>query len=198
MRAFRYTQHIDRTREEVFSFMMDFSTAPRWRNMVTRLEVVGGGPVRQGSILLLTMDVLGKTIQVESEVWCYQPPHRIGQRNTRSGVTGVFEYILEPDRTVSNRHLHMRYSPAWPDVVHPSLAATFPQVSVQRPACGIEPGNRDVHQQLRAEKQSANPSTLGSLSQNKTGRPECNWTARSVLEKTFCYLPSGTYYPIII
>jgi polyketide cyclase/dehydrase/lipid transport protein len=99
MRAFRYTQHIDRTREEVFSFMMDFSTAPRWRNMVTRLEVVGGGPVQQGSILLLTMDVLGKTIQVESELWCYEPPHRIGQRNTRSRVTGVFEYILEPDGT---------------------------------------------------------------------------------------------------
>ncbi len=97
MRAFRYTEHIERSQEEVFAYMMDFSTAPRWRNMVRRIEVIGGGPVQAGSKLLFTMDIAGKTKQGEVELWCYEPPRRFGQTNTRGGVTGVFEYVLEPN-----------------------------------------------------------------------------------------------------
>jgi hypothetical protein len=97
MRSFRYTQHIDRSPEEVFAFMMDFSNASRWRNMVRSIEVVGGGPVRQGSQLLLTLDLMGKTRQYVSELWAYEPPRRIGQRNTAEGFSGTFEYTLEPE-----------------------------------------------------------------------------------------------------
>jgi hypothetical protein len=97
MHAFRYSEHIERPREEVFAYMMDFSTAPRWRNMVRHIEVVGGGPVHPGSKLLFTMDVMGKSKQGEVELWCYEPSRRFGQTNTRGGVTGVFEYILEPN-----------------------------------------------------------------------------------------------------
>ncbi|MGD0569734.1 MAG: SRPBCC family protein [Candidatus Sulfotelmatobacter sp.] len=99
MRAFRYTQHISRPREEVFAFMMDFRTAPLWRSLVQRVEVIGGEPLRQGSRIMLTMDAMGKTLQVDSEVWVYKPPHRYGHRNTYGGVTGVFEYVLEPDES---------------------------------------------------------------------------------------------------
>ena len=77
--------------------MMDFRTAPRWRNMVRRMEVVGPGPVREGSMVQLTMDVMGKTVQLEAEVWRYEPPHRFGMRNTRQGITGIFEYVLQPE-----------------------------------------------------------------------------------------------------
>jgi len=99
MRAFRYTDVLLAKREEVFAYMMDFSTAPRWRNMVRRIEVVGGGPVRAGSKLLFTMDIAGRTKQGEVELWCYEPPRRFGQTNTRSGITGVFEYVIEPHGT---------------------------------------------------------------------------------------------------
>jgi len=97
MRSFRFSQHIDRPAEEIFAFMMDFRTASRWRNMVRRMEVVGAGPVREGCKILLTMDIRGAAVQVEREVWRYKPPHRFGMRNTRQGVTGIFEYVLEPD-----------------------------------------------------------------------------------------------------
>lgn len=96
MRSFRFSQHIDRPPAEIFAFMMDLSTASRWRNMVRRMEVVGAGPLQEGSKILMTMDVMGQVVRLEAEVWRYEPPHRFGMRNTRQGVTGVFEYILEP------------------------------------------------------------------------------------------------------
>jgi hypothetical protein len=97
MRTFTYTEHIDRTPEAVFAFMMDFEKAPRWRNLVRSIEVVGGGPLREGSELSVTFDVAGQQRTVASTIWAYDPPRRLGQRNTQSGITGTFEYRLEPD-----------------------------------------------------------------------------------------------------
>jgi hypothetical protein len=97
MRSFTYSQHIDRMPEQVFAFMMDFKSAPRWRSLVRRIDVVGEGPVRQGSEILVTIDSMGKTRQVVSEVWSYDPPRRLGFRNTASNITGQFEYVLTPD-----------------------------------------------------------------------------------------------------
>jgi uncharacterized protein YndB with AHSA1/START domain len=97
MRAFAYETHIDRSPEEVFAFMMDFSRAPRWRNLVRKVELVSAPPIRTGSELRVTMDVMGRTREAISEVWVYDAPRRLGLRNTASGVTGTFEYRLDPD-----------------------------------------------------------------------------------------------------
>jgi len=97
MRTFTYTDHIERSPEAVFAFMMDFSKAPRWRNLVRSMEVVGGGPPREGSDLSVTFDVAGQPRTVVSTIWAYDPPRRFGQRNTQGGVTGTFEYRLDPD-----------------------------------------------------------------------------------------------------
>ena len=94
MRTFTYTEHIDRAPSDVFGFIMDFSKASRWRNMVRSMEIVGGGPPREGSQIRVTFDVAGRTHAVESPLWAYDPPHRIGQRNTQKGITGTFEYRL--------------------------------------------------------------------------------------------------------
>jgi hypothetical protein len=97
MRAFTYTVHIDRTPGAVFDFMLDFSTAPRWRNLVRRVEIKTPGPLRVGSELLVTMDVMGRVKTATSEVWAYEQARRYGVRNTAQNVTGTFEYVLDPD-----------------------------------------------------------------------------------------------------
>jgi hypothetical protein len=96
MRSFTYSAHIQRTPEELFGYMLDFSNNPRWRSLVRKVEVVGGGPVRLGSELRSTLDVMGKISTAVSEVWSFDPPRRFGLRNTASNITGQFEYTLAP------------------------------------------------------------------------------------------------------
>lgn len=96
MRAFRYSMHIEKTPGAVFDFMMDFTNASRWRNLVRRIDVVTAGPLRVGSELRITIDVLGAVKEVSSELWAYEPPRRYGLCNTTNHVTGAFEYTLEP------------------------------------------------------------------------------------------------------
>jgi uncharacterized protein YndB with AHSA1/START domain len=97
MRSFTYATHINRPPEEVWTYMMDFSNAPRWRNLVRTVDVVTPGPLRVGTELKVTFDVMGKTRQTISEVWAFEPVRRFGVRNTEQNVTGVFEYTLTPD-----------------------------------------------------------------------------------------------------
>ena len=96
MRSFTFTREIARPPGDVFAFITDFSNAPRWRNLVRRIDVIGNGPVQQGTELAVTLDVMGKELQVVSEVFAFEPPRRIGQRNVANGVAGTFEYVLEP------------------------------------------------------------------------------------------------------
>lgn len=97
MRSFTYTIHIERPPERVWAYMMDFSKASRWRNLVRSVDVVSPGPVRQGSQLNVTFDILGKVRTVVSDVWAFEEPRRFGVTNTESNITGRFEYRLEPD-----------------------------------------------------------------------------------------------------
>lgn len=97
MRSFTYTIHIERPPEQVWDYMMDFSQAPRWRNLVRQIDVITKGPLRVGSELLVTFDVMGKVRRAVSEIWAFEPGRRYGVRNTEQNVTGVFEYTLAPE-----------------------------------------------------------------------------------------------------
>jgi len=99
MRSYTYKIHIDRSPEQVWAYMMDFSKASRWRNLVREVEVLTPGPLRVGSELKITFDVQGKVRKAISEVWALEPARRFGVRNTEQNVTGNFEYTLVPDAT---------------------------------------------------------------------------------------------------
>ena len=96
MRSFALQAHINRSPEQLFAFMTDLPSAPGWRSLVRKMEVMGGGPLRKGAQVVVTLDVMGQVRQTTSEVWSYDPPRRFGTRNTASGVTGEFEYVLQP------------------------------------------------------------------------------------------------------
>src|SRR4029079_3461454 len=97
MRSFTYPIHIDRSPETVWAYMMDFSQAPRWRNLVRHIEVLTPGPLRVRSELKITFDIQGRQKTAVSEGWALEPARRVRARNTEQNVTGVFEYHLEPD-----------------------------------------------------------------------------------------------------
>jgi uncharacterized protein YndB with AHSA1/START domain len=97
IRAFSYETFIARRPDQVFAYMMDLSRAPRWRNLVRKLEWISPEPIGVGSQLLVTMDVMGQTRQATSEVWAYEPAKRFGVRNTASRLTGTFDYTLSPE-----------------------------------------------------------------------------------------------------
>ena len=97
MRSFTYTIYIERTPDQVWDYMMDFKNAPRWRNLVRQVDVITNGPLRVGSEMLVTFDIMGKVKRAVSEVWAFEPLRRFGVRNTEQNVTGVFEYTLTPE-----------------------------------------------------------------------------------------------------
>jgi hypothetical protein len=99
MRSFTYDIYIERPPEVVWNVMMDFSRAYRWRNLVRTVEVITPGPLRVGSEMAVTFDLLGKVKRAVSEVWAFEPPVRFGARNTEQNITGIFEYRLRPERT---------------------------------------------------------------------------------------------------
>jgi hypothetical protein len=99
MRSFFYSVYIERSPQDVWDYMMDFSNAARWRNLVRQIDVITPGPLRAGSELIVTFDVMGKVRRVASEVWAFEPARRYGVRNTEQRVTGVFEYTLAPELT---------------------------------------------------------------------------------------------------
>jgi carbon monoxide dehydrogenase subunit G len=98
MRAFDYSVRIERPPAAVFAFMMDFSNWPKWGSLVQKLEIVGDGDLGVGSQLMVTVEVGGRIRRMTSEVWAFEPGRRYGVRNTADGVTGVFEYRLEPEQ----------------------------------------------------------------------------------------------------
>ena len=97
MRLFRHTIHIARPSEAVFDFFIDFSQAARWRQYVRTMVPVQSGPLRTGSHIHVTMDVMGKPYEFDLEVLLLERPTRWRHRTNESDFNGFIEYRFEPE-----------------------------------------------------------------------------------------------------
>ena len=88
---------IARRRDEVFDFFLDFSQAPRWRQFVTSMEVVGPGPLGVGSRVRATMDVAGGRQTFDMEVLAFERPAVWRHRTFESDFNGHIEYRFDTE-----------------------------------------------------------------------------------------------------
>lgn len=97
MRSFTYTTRIARSPAHVWAYMMDFSKAPRWRDLVRELRILTDGPVRVGTELQVVFDVPDRLQTARYEVCAFETARRFGVRHTDQNVTTIFEYTLVPE-----------------------------------------------------------------------------------------------------
>jgi uncharacterized protein YndB with AHSA1/START domain len=97
MQLERHTISIARTPEEVFDFFTDFSQAARWRQYVRTMERLDDGPLRAGSRVKVTMDLMGGPWVFELEVLVCERPSLWRHRSSESDFRGYIEYRFEPE-----------------------------------------------------------------------------------------------------
>jgi uncharacterized membrane protein len=98
MRIVTHTIWISRPREDVFDFFVDFSKAPCWRQYVRTMERLDEGPLRAGSRVHVTMELMGEPYVFDLDVLMYERPSRWRHRSNETDYRGFVEYRFEPEQ----------------------------------------------------------------------------------------------------
>lgn len=97
MRFYRHTIWIARPPEEVFDFFVDFAQASRWRSFVRTMVPLDTGPVRVGSRIHVTMDLMGEEHAFDLVVLAMERPALWRHRTSETDFFGHIEYRFEAD-----------------------------------------------------------------------------------------------------
>jgi uncharacterized protein YndB with AHSA1/START domain len=97
MQLFKHTIWIAKPRNVVFDYFIDFEQAARWRSYVRTMELVGPGPLRQGSKVHCVMDVGGEAYEFDLEVLTFERPSLWRHRTNETDYLGAIEYRFEPE-----------------------------------------------------------------------------------------------------
>ena len=98
MRLLQHSIWISRPPEDVYDFFVDFSQASRWRQYVRTMERLDEGPLRAGSRVHVTMDIMGEAYTFELDVLACERPSRWRHRTNETDFRGFVEYLFEPER----------------------------------------------------------------------------------------------------
>jgi len=77
MARFCGTISVDRTPEEVFAYLSDFSNVADWEPSVTSARRRGRGRIRTGSVFEVSLGFLGRPLELEYHVTEIESPRRI-------------------------------------------------------------------------------------------------------------------------
>lgn len=95
MRTARHTIWIDRPRDQVFAFFIDFSQASRWRQYVQSMTLAGPGPLGAGSRIRTVIELNDARQEFQMEVLAFDPPSLWRHRTLESDFSGFVEYRFD-------------------------------------------------------------------------------------------------------
>ena len=97
MAGFTVNQQIDRTPEDVFTFVTDLDNLVRWLPRVTRAERLSGGPLSVGSRYRETRLAKGRESTVEMEVKEFEPPRTYSTGFAAGGYEATYSYSFQAE-----------------------------------------------------------------------------------------------------
>ncbi|MBV9918787.1 MAG: SRPBCC family protein [Solirubrobacterales bacterium] len=87
MARYRAALETERPREELFTYLSDFSTTREWDPGVVSAERVNGSPVQEGAEFRLVAEFLGRRTPITYRIIEYDPPHAVTFLGENSRVT---------------------------------------------------------------------------------------------------------------
>ena len=97
MPGFEFAERIDRPREEVFAFFVDFDRASEWAPEITRVEMLTDGPLRVGACYREMRWTSKGESRIDMEVTAFDPPGRYSAAFDAGGYQATFNYMFTPD-----------------------------------------------------------------------------------------------------
>jgi uncharacterized protein YndB with AHSA1/START domain len=92
---------IDRSIEDVFSFLSDFETEPKWCEEVVETQQTSQGPVGMGSTFTDYVEFMGRTIESTYEILAYERNKSITIETSAGPVPFVATYSFDEDEGVT-------------------------------------------------------------------------------------------------
>lgn len=97
MMAFQFTEHIDRSPQEVFAVLADPTSAVEYVEGVVKSAKVTDGPLAVGSVIEETRRVKSKEATGQLRIVALDPPTAFAVASEAEGITATYLYRLHPD-----------------------------------------------------------------------------------------------------
>ena len=97
MASFSHTVAIAQPPAEVFPWLLEQDRVPRWTGSLESYEVLGGGPVGEGSRVHQILTIGERRIDVELEITRHEPPREAESQFSTNGIDVVTAYRLDGD-----------------------------------------------------------------------------------------------------